>query len=231
MQRFLVSWLSAGALMGALCAPAMAGGTLFRCGSSYQDRPCDASQPSKVISGNGRVRQQAPEAEAAVVDVECAGRGARAKQIVWAKESGKTAEVQMASATSDEDRRMIADVYRRRGSSLDVKNGIEADCMAEKDRAAQGAAMIEAGLKLQGRDKVASAPAVPSDRAQPAPAPQAATVPSPAAAADKAARCQSLKAQVDSITSRQQSGGSMDQMEQLNRQRQTAAKAMRDVGC
>ena len=236
MQRFWVRWLTAGAFVGSLCLPAFAGGTMFRCGSSYQDRPCEGGQSSKVISGNGSVRQQTPEGSTAMarVDVECSDRGARAKQIVWAKESGKTAEVQLASATSDEERRMIADVYRRRGSSLEVKNGIEADCMADKERAAQGAALIEAGLKLQGRDKSVgdNVPAAASDRASSAStsSPPGGVSPS-AALAEKKSRCQALKGHVESLTSEQRAGGSAELMDSLNRQRQAAAKVLRDAGC
>lgn len=119
---------------------------MFRCGSSYQDRPCDAGQPAKVIHSSGVARDQAPpvspSAPAAMtvtpttaavkVDAECAALGNRAKQVVWAKESGRTAEVQLAAATSDDDRRLIADVFNRRGSSLEVRQGVESDCMASK---------------------------------------------------------------------------------------------------
>lgn len=140
-------WLAS--LAGTLCSSAFAGGTMFRCGSSYQDRPCDAGQPAKVIDRSGVAREQklavsapaAPvEATPAVlapapalkVDAECAALGNRAKQVVWAKESGRTADVQLAAAPSDGDRRLIADVFNRRGSSLEVRQAVEADCMAAK---------------------------------------------------------------------------------------------------
>jgi hypothetical protein len=136
-------WLAP--LVSTLCSPAFAGGTMFRCGSSYQDRPCDAGQPAKVINSSGVAREHASNpapasaASAGVaavaplrVDAECAALGNRAKQIVWAKETGRTADVQLAAASSDDDRRLIADVYRRRGSALDVRSGVEADCMAAK---------------------------------------------------------------------------------------------------
>lgn len=131
-------------LLGALCSPALAG-TMFRCGSSYQDRPCDAGQPAKVINSSGvaRERVSAPAHAAASapvattvaaprVDAECAARGNRAKQIVWAKESGRTAEVQLAAANSEDARRLISDVFARNGSSLDIRRDVEADCMAAK---------------------------------------------------------------------------------------------------
>lgn len=215
-------------LLGALCLPAFAGGTMFRCGSSYQDRPCEAGQTGKVV-GSAGARPQTASATPAAVDGECAERGNRAKQIVWAKESGKTAEVQLASARSDDERQLITEVYRQRGSSLDVQNAVQAECMAQKERAAQAAAMMEAAGKLQGQGKPPVAPA-----ATPAPVeavrPQMAAAPDPAIA-QKKARCQSLKEQQDALVSRQRAGGDIHQMEQLNRQRQDAAKAVRDAGC
>jgi hypothetical protein len=233
MQRS-VFWRTAlmATLAGAVCSTAFAGGTMFRCGSSYQDRPCEGGQPSKVV-GSGGSRQQQEATPATAVDGECAERGNRAKQIVWAKESGKTAEVQMAAAASDDERRLIADVYRKRGSSLDVQNAVQADCMAQKERAAQAAALMEAAGKLTAKDKPPTAP-VPSgpalDPVRHEAAPQVAAAPNPAVA-QKKARCQSLKEQQDSIASSQRAGGDMTQMEQLNRQRQSAAKAWRDAGC
>jgi len=237
MQRSLDGGFWRGAwvagLLGALCLPAFAGGTMFRCGSSYQDRPCDAGQPSKVVGSAGARQQNAPAAPAAV-DGECAERGNRAKQIVWAKESGKTAEVQLASARSEGERHLIAEVYGQRGSSLDVQNAIQAECMAQKERAAQAAAMMEAAGKLQAPGK-APVGRLPSPLAaeganRDALRPTMAPAPAPAIA-QKKARCQALREEQDGVVSSQRVGGDVHRMEQLNRQRQAAAKALRDAGC
>lgn len=159
-------WLAC--LTGALCSPAFAGGTMFRCGSSYQDRPCDAGQPAKVLNSSGVAREHvatpAPASSASAVtaavapprvDAECAALGNRAKQIVWAKETGRTAEAQLAAATSDEDRRLITDVYRRRGSALDVRSGVESDCMASRSPTAAQANICQV-LKNQMDSEPAS---------------------------------------------------------------------------
>ena len=208
---------------------------MFRCGSSYQDRPCDAGQPAKVINRSGVSREQVPVAGSSKVDAECADRGTRAKQVVWAKESGKTADVQLSSATSDEDRKLVAEVYRRRGSSLDVSKGIEADCMADKDRAGQLAALLDAAARLKGQDAPAPIPAARPTEVRRAetpvpPAPPQAVLAGPDSA-DRLARCRALKGQLDALTAGQRAGGTITQMEQLNRQQQSAAKAWRDVGC
>lgn len=237
MQRSSTSGFLRGAwvvgLFGALCLPAFAGGTMFRCGSAYQDRPCDGGQPSKVV-GSAGARQQTATAAPAAVDGECADRGNRAKQIVWAKESGKTAEVQLAAARSEGERHLITEVYRQRGSSLDVQNAIQAECMAQKERAAQAAAMMDAASKLQAQGKAPLAPTQSpgaTDGAnREAVRPTMAASPDPAIA-QKRARCQSLREEQDGIVSSQRVGGDIHRMEQLNRQRQAAAKALRDAGC
>ncbi len=151
MQRSVRNLFWLAVVAGTFCSPALAGGTMFRCGSSYQDRPCDAGQPAKVINSSGVARDQAPSVSSAPssptaavapapiavvkVDAECAALGNRAKQVVWAKESGRTAEVQLAAAITDADRRLIADVFNRRGSSLEVRQAVESDCMAAKSSA------------------------------------------------------------------------------------------------
>ena len=51
-------------------------------------------------------------------------------------------------------------MYRRRGSSVDIRNGIEAECVAEKERAAQAAALLESALKQGGGAKPGESRAV-----------------------------------------------------------------------
>jgi hypothetical protein len=141
----------------ALCGAAHAQKNLFRCGNSYQDRPC-ATEPGKVIGKSGAPAATPPATGAtpATVDLACTRRGAQAQKIMWAREAGATAETQLATAATPADRKLVADVYDRRGSSVEVRAAIEADCSAEKARNAQAAALMEAAAKLQGQDTAAS---------------------------------------------------------------------------
>lgn len=128
--------------------------SLFRCGNTYQDQPCNATQQGKVVGNTGAARAAAPQPAA---DAACARRGSQAQKIMWGREAGQTAEVQLAAASSEADRRLIADVYGRRGGSVEVRAAVEADCAAERERAARAAALLEAAAKLQAQDPKASA--------------------------------------------------------------------------
>src|SRR4030067_762715 len=125
---------------------------MYRCGNVYQDRPC-AGEQQKIIGSTGAASASAAPA----VEGHCAQRGANAQKIMWAKETGRTEEMQLSAASSGEERKLIAEVYRKRGPSVEVRAAIEADCTAERQRAAQAAALIEAAAKLQGQDRPAAA--------------------------------------------------------------------------
>ena len=64
--------------------------TMYRCGSVYQDRPCDAGAKSKVVGSTGSA--SAAPAPAAGVDPECGQRARDSQKIVWAREGGATEE-------------------------------------------------------------------------------------------------------------------------------------------
>lgn len=96
---------------------------MFRCGSAYQDRPCE-TETGKVIGNTNAV---APPTSKQATDTDCTQRGVSAQRVMWAREAGKTAESQLESATGPEARRLITDVYRKRGpaeSSLESGKGV-----------------------------------------------------------------------------------------------------------
>jgi hypothetical protein len=205
--------------LASLCADVQAQ-QVFRCGSKYQDRPCDSGPSSQEVRGLSQNSVQAAS-PAQVTDASCAKRGAEAQQIMWAREAGKTAEAQAAQATSDEHRRLIADVFNRRGSAAEVRNAVQANCMEEKAQAAQAAAMLAASMKAQGLAP-ATAPAMPSS----APAAEQQTT-----SANNKDQCKALNAQLESIRNRQRAGGNAKAMESLSQQRPTLEKTARDAGC
>jgi hypothetical protein len=205
--------------LASLCADVQAQ-QVFRCGSKYQDRPCDSGPPSQEVRGLSQNSVQAASPPP-VTDANCAKRGVDAQQIMWAREAGKTAEAQTAQATSDERRRLIADVFNRRGSAMEVRIAVQANCMEEKAQAAQAAAMLAASMKAQGLAPAAT-PAMPSS----APAAEQQIT-----STNNQDRCKALNAQLESIRSRQRSGGNAKAMESLNQQRQNIERTARDAGC
>lgn len=229
MQRNTTITIITTGLFLMLCASAQAQ-TMYRCGSVYQDRPC-ADQPGRVVGSSTRASQSPTES---AVDRDCSQRGAAALKIMWARESGRTEEMQLSSSTHPSERKLISDVYRKRGSSVDVRSAIEADCAAEKGRAAQAAALIEAAGKLTTQDRIAPAPA--QNEAAGAASRAAAGKEYEASveqsnAANKKARCDSLNARVESIRSQQRIGGSASVMDSLNQQRRDTDKALSAAGC
>jgi hypothetical protein len=136
-----------------------AGQTMYRCGSVYQDRPCDAGAKAKVVGSTGSAA--AAPAPAAGADPECMQRARDSHKIVWAREGGATEERLLSEARSASERRLIQDVYRRPGAASTVQQRVEADCVAEKQREEHEAAVaIAAALKAR-REGADAPPATP----------------------------------------------------------------------
>lgn len=196
--------------------------TLYRCGKSFQDRPCDTGTQGKVVSVSAQMQTQASSA----VDMGCVARGDRAKRIMWAREVGKTKEDQIASSTSARDRNLINEVYQMRGTSNDVGAAIETKCVADKERAAQAAAAVLALQPEQGT----------SANAQPLAVEQAAPV-KPASdqvvanAASKKQRCDSLNSQLQDIKNSERGGGSASAMDSMRSRRRAVEAQLQGEGC
>jgi len=221
----------------AFCAPAGAQ-KMYKCGKQYQDRPCDDGQQGRVV-GN------ATSGSSAKVDYDCSQRGGEAAKIAWAREGGATQDRALSEAASSTQRRLVQEVYSRRGSAQEIRSSIEADCMAEKEKAAKAAELARALMRAQGIEPGASS-GIGAPSASGAPSGVGATSTgsgpiaqdSDAAArqqqaeADRKARlCASLNSQLESNTSRLRAGGSSSTMDSLNAQRRDLQGRLRDNGC
>jgi len=210
-----------------LCAHVQAQQT-YRCGKVFQDRPCDGNLQINSPPPASGAAQTSPAARPGGYP-ECARRGEEAQKIVWAKEAGRTEEMQLAATTSTEQKRLISDVYRRRGTSGEMRTAIETDCNADRDRAAQAAALINAGQLLQQQGQ----PAAPAASSGPSDAERAAAKRDSVAAAEanKQNRCRSLNARLTSIREQQRGGTSAESMDRLNREYADTERSRRDIGC
>jgi hypothetical protein len=160
---------------GALCI-VLAGGIasgnafaqqLFRCGKVYQDRPCETGD-QKAVQGPAMGRapvQQPPAAEAGAAgpDPVCVQRGYDSQKIVFAREGGATQERLQGEATSNDGKKLVADVFRQRGTAGEVRARIQAECQAAVDERARAAALYEIVMKGGGVPPQA-APAAPAVR-------------------------------------------------------------------
>jgi hypothetical protein len=197
---------------------------MYKCGKQYQDRPCDDGQQGKVV-GNATSGAKS----GTVSDLDCSRRGGDALKIAWAREGGATMDKQLSEAGSSEQRKLVQEVYHKRGTAPEIRASIEADCVVEKERAAQAAELARALMNSQGGSSSASG--APSSGATPTSGADAAQRQQQAEADNKARTCANLNSSLQNNASRMRSGGSASTMASLDNERQSIQKAMRDAGC
>ncbi|MES2263765.1 MAG: hypothetical protein V4724_35045 [Pseudomonadota bacterium] len=198
---------------------------MYRCGNAYQDRPCEGNQVGKVIGGGGASSSSVQP----VADAYCAQRGIDSQKISWSREGGALQEQLLAKSRKAAERQLIEDVYARRGSAPEVRASIEADCIAEKEKAARLGMSPDAVNARRSSAANASAPSPESDirtvdasRARERAASEANF---------KKESCSNFKTELENIASRQRAGGTGDVMEYLNQQRRDIESKVRQTGC
>jgi hypothetical protein len=190
--------------------------TMYRCNSSYQDRPCDAGQKATVVG-----KMSAPSHKGDV-DLACTRRSEEAKKIIWSREGGASQEKLMAETNNGERRKLIADVYAMRADASEVRAAIEKDCMAEKSQS-------NMMLDTAERDVVRRAPTdvKKAETAGNSGANRSKTENN----AQERAQCQNYKSRVQNIRLAQAQGGSAATMDALNHERRAAQAEANALGC
>jgi hypothetical protein len=228
-----------------LCgAPALA---MYRCGNVFQDKPCE-SGPEIRLSPSGRPTAAPPAARAASAPatapatatpssfaVACARVGELAQRIVWKREGGATREQQLAERVTGvsqaEHAQTVAAVYARRGSAPEVRAAIEAECVAERQKEADAAALLNQLRKQAGETPVIPA-ASPAPAAEPgATAQSTPNSPAPADGKPSAATCSRLRNTLAEANARLTQGGTARVMEALQNERRSAEASFRSSGC
>lgn len=207
---------------------------MYRCGNAYQDRPCDGSQAGKPLTAGGTaVKAPTPAIAppAPVTYAECTQRGAEAQKIVWARENGETEEKMSAAESSAARKKLVADVYRVRGSAPQVRTRIETECQAEMAEKAKMIALHEAMARAGVASAQRAAPAGQSAAEKEAEAAQRTQNVAQNEAAEKTRKCDRLLASRESLLGQQRSGGGSSQMDNLNRQRNAIDRDIQDAGC
>ena len=201
---------------------------LYRCGSSYQDTPCKDAASTKSIK---KITQSANQ-PGQYVDSDCKKRGEDAKKIMWAREVGKTAEQQLEEGTYSSN--LISEVYNRRGSSLEVKNAIEQECMKQKEQDKATNALIDA-LKARGDKNAAAYSPTGKSSAASQEAEQSSQKVSDSGATssldDKKNKCAEIKYQADSLAAKRRKGGSPKYMEEWRSELEQSESSMKSLGC
>jgi hypothetical protein len=219
-------------------AASSAAHAVYRCGNVFQDTPCDAAA-TQMNPGGARPAPAAARGAATAPSgaspfaTACSRLGEEAQRMVWKREGGATQERQMAelpAGNREEMAKVLDSVYRKRGSAPDVRAAIEAECVAERQQAADQAAALRALLPANAPAQGGSVPAAaPSASSDPAGAEAAAQKRQAAAAANPI--CPSLRRDLDAINAQLRSGGSAASMERLQGQRRTAEKSFADSRC
>lgn len=233
-DQFWVGRVAAVALLACLMPVIGHAQTMYRCGATYQDRPCNGVESKPV--GN-HVRQAAGQSVgAASIDPVCEARGTAAQKLMWEKESGRTLSEQLAKPGADAN--LARNVYGRRGSSLEVRRAIETDCVKGMDQANEAAALLKAAGKGQQQPGVAAAGGgnqvlAPSGGVGVASAgaqPSADELASRKAAA-KAAACAAVATELNELTQAQRAGGDAARMDVLAARVRDAQSRKRAGAC
>jgi hypothetical protein len=227
---------------------AVAGQTMYRCGNKYQDSPCESGEGSRIGKTSSAPQAQAQpqgrsqaqfqtEADAA----ECSSRGKDSLKISWAREAGATAEKQIAevdkkglsSRQAAQEKRLIAAVYEKRGSSMSIRSDIEGECIAEKEKVRQAQTLAAAAAKLMQDVPSDAAPSRPESvtSEQHTVARSQSDNGSSRTQEEHKLTCSRLTSQLTSVKSEQHGGASANRMNKLNDSKRELEKALRSEGC
>lgn len=211
----VMAMLVSGVLAASLTAQPAQAQTMYRCGSTYQDTPCQNAPANKTLS-----MSTGPKSAAPVSDVQCAGRGAEALKLTWQREAGKTLEQQLTGVTNPTQRALVEETYSIRGSAPEVRSAIEQACLKRKEEALKAAALLEAARATDGAARPASVLPGSSQPSQaPAQTAELSKSKERADATERKAQCDNIQTQLNRVKDQQRQGGSIAFQEELNAQR------------
>lgn len=234
--RSLLVWLGVAMLLGT--AGYAHAQRMYRCGNAYQDRPCEGAKPQgKVVNNWGG----ASSGGSLTKDGPCSRRGADALKVVWARDNGAQREQQIAdvdrlglSTPSNEERvQLIESVYARRGSAPEIRAAIESECLAEKERQAQAAALAATAARIAGGGVAAPASGArgPSESDIERMEARRQAEMEANAAAFKQSRCADLARQYEQLRDQERAGGSAAAMARHAERRREMDDRQRREGC
>ena len=234
-----VSLVRAAAIVLAFAASGAAH-AVYRCGNVFQDTPCDAAGTQMTPGGvrpsppSARAAAPAPAGAAATgaspFAAACSRIGEEAQKMVWKREGGATQERQLAelpAGNRPEMAKVLDSVYRKRGSAPEVRAAIEAECVAERQQAADQAAVLRALLPANA----GQAGAVPAASNGADASASAAGAAKPQAVAGPSSACAGWRRDLDSINGQLRAGGNAASMERLQSQRRGLEKSMSEGRC
>lgn len=194
---------------------------LYRCGSTYQDKPCD--------NGQGQLIKKNPlpsTSDKPPLDANCIRRGEEAKKIIWMREGGAFQDRLQSEAKTNEQRKLIADVYALRGNANDIRAKIESDCMADKEvERKTGMRPVDDEVKRhQDAERKASGE-------NPKDTPKDSKQADSSEAERKKKLCEDIRRQIAAASNSQRAGGSAKDMETMASNKKEIENNLKELGC
>jgi hypothetical protein len=206
----------------------------YRCGNAFQDRPCDITDAQAAAAKTSRAAAKTPADHSASVPpgtvspfaMVCSRVGKSSLDIIWKREAGALRETQYASnAGNPEHKNLVDAVYEQRGTAPQIREAIEADCIGEKQRAADANAALAAVQKSQAvTAPVRAALATGTAPLAVAGAPAGKT-------SDNGAQCANLSSQLVAVQERARKGGGVAAMEQIATERRAIDSKISAAKC
>lgn len=121
-------------VMGVACSGASGGQNLYKCGATFQDKPCDTEVQKKYSSLTGSFSKEQVNATA---DAQCADRGVRALPFIQARTRQETLESLHAAIDAKpiarlekiKEKDLASAVFAKKGSPVEIRAAIETECM------------------------------------------------------------------------------------------------------
>jgi len=226
-----------------VCTQAAPAASFYRCGSSYQDTPCaSAGGNNKTIKSSAKTTSSVSSnddlQQFAKIDADCKQRGDATKKISWAREGGKTLDQQLESAKDGHTQALMRDVYNHRGSSLDVRNAIEQECMQQKEQDKLADKLIIEAQKIRGNRNTGTGN-LENSKAQLNPTSDEINIKetktsdaeSRAKPDDNKTRCSGLKTDAEDVATQRRRGGDANYMNYLKQKQDKIESQLKAAGC
>ena len=226
-----------------VCTQAAPAASFYRCGSSYQDTPCaSAGVNNKTIKSSAKTTSSVSSnddlQQFAKIDADCKQRGDATKKISWAREGGKTLDQQLESAKDGHTQALMRDVYNHRGSSLDIRNAIEQECMQQKEQDKLADKLIIEAQKLRNSGKAGIAsPASSNTQLNPTSGEinnnetKTSDAESRAKPDDNKTKCSGLKTDAEDVATQRRKGGDVNYMNYLKQKQDKIESQLKAAGC
>jgi len=191
---------------------------LYRCGSTYQDKPCDGGQGQMIKKNPSPSTSDKPP-----LDANCVRRGEEAKKIIWYKEGGALQDRMLSEAKTAEQRKIVADVYAMKGNANDVRMKIESECMADKE--------LERKFGPRPSEDEANRHQAAERKAANGESTKESSKPDPAEAGRKQKQCDELRKQINALLGAQKTGGTALDMETQAKNKRDTENSLKELGC